>query len=445
MGVVGVVGCGGGDGDQGRDASIGGAGGGGDAGIGGSGGTGGAECFETPALNRQLGGECTGATFDCAPGLECIPEQPGTIGGPDDPIMSYPQGEDVAIDAPFFVRSFCTQPVANTPTGCDPDLCAADCGFCAAFAPQVEICMNACLPDLSSNSICRDGYRCDLLEFVCFPGCTSNDECRVSRLDTNGNGQFDPWDPTMMTGDRLAYNTASEAMCNMETYRCEHPGTPGAEAGAPCAFDDDCEANGVCLIGPDGYCSKFGCDVVGNECVGAGVCAFGQCLAPCQVGSDATTPPVNNTQGCREGYTCLWARGEGDPAGFCDLGVFNDVTVNNIGAECTSNDQCYSPYGYGRCDPDFGCTVIECGVPGLPADVCGPDATCIDFLELGIDAFACLKTCVSAEDCLPGDACADLDLDPMTLDDIVCWPFCESTDECRTGEVCDVNHQCVTP
>ncbi len=446
MGVVGVVGCGGGD-DEGRDASIGGTGGDGGGG-GGTGGTGGGpECFETSALSRQLGGECTGATLDCAPGLECIPEQSGApigiIGGPDDPITDYPPGEDVPIDAPFFLDSYCTLPVAATTTGCDPDACAAECGLCT-----VGICMNACLPDLDTNSICRPGYRCDLVNFVCFPGCTSDDECRVSRPDTNGNGESDPWDPDTMMGDNLVYNTSSEARCNMETYRCERDGTPGAEAGSPCTFDDDCEANGVCLTGPDGYCSKFGCDIDGNECVGAGVCAGGQCLAACEVGSDETTPPVDNTQGCREGYTCLWGREDGNPAGFCDVGFFNDVTVNNIGSECMSDDECYSPYGYGVCDPDFGCTVIECGVPGLPADVCGADATCIDFINFGVvglGRFSCLRTCASAVDCLPGDACADLDEDPMTLDDIVCFPVCINSDECRPGEVCDVNNECVVP
>ena len=89
--------------------------------------------------------------------------------------------------------------------------------------------------------------------------------------------------------------------------------------------------------------------------------------------------------------------------------------------------------------------MFECGVPGLPADVCGDAATCIDFIDFGIDLFACLKNCVLAEDCLPGDACADLDGDPMTLDDLVCFPFCIDSDECRNGEVCDVNNQCVAP
>jgi hypothetical protein len=263
-------------------------------------------------------------------------------------------------------------------------------------------------------------------------------ECRVSRQ-----------------GDQWVYNTSSEAVCNPQTYRCEHPGTPGAEAGVRCTFNDDCEANGVCLTGPGGYCSKFGCDIAGNECEGDGVCAFGACLAPCEVGSDDTTEPVNNTQGCREDYTCYWGRGDGDPSGFCDVGLFNDVTINNIGAACEDeeglpqNDVCYSPFGYGGCDPDFHCTVFECGAEGVPADICGDNATCIDFLPgFGLDLFACLKTCDSADDCLrpadpqlPGDACV-ADLDP---DDLVCFPFCINSDECRNGEVCDVNNQCVGP
>jgi hypothetical protein len=218
----------------------------------------------------------------------------------------------------------------------------------------------------------------------------------------------------------------------------------GAEAGVPCTFNDDCEANGVCLTGPGGYCSKFGCDIAGNECDGDGVCTFGACLAPCQVGSDDTTEPVNNTQGCREDYTCYWGRGDGDPSGFCDVGVFNDVTVNNIGSECVSDDECYSPFGYGLCDLDFGCTVIECRVPGLPADICGDDATCVDFLNLGVDAFACLKKCNSALDCARGDACTDvMDFDAMTLDK-VCWPTCRNSGECREDEVCEVNNQVAT-
>ena len=69
-----------------------------------------------------------------------------------------------------------------------------------------------------------------------FPGCTSKDECRVSyRVD-----------------DQLVYNTSSAAVLqSWKRSDANTPGRTGAEAGDPCAaFDDDCEANGVCLQGP---------------------------------------------------------------------------------------------------------------------------------------------------------------------------------------------------
>jgi hypothetical protein len=157
------------------------------------------------------------------------------------------------------------------------------------------------------------------------------------------------------------------------------------------------------------------------------------------------TEPSADTQGCRDGYTCYWGRGEDDPSGFCDVGVFTDVTESNIGAECETDDECYSPFGYGGCDPDFGCTVFECGAPGVPADICGSGATCVDFIDFGVDLFACLRTCATADDCPVGDACADLDEDPMTPGDQVCFGFCLNSAECRDGEVCDVNNQCVAP
>ena len=400
----------------------------GDGGSGGDGGTGGSfddggvggspACDQVPSLAGELGGQCRGDTFACNTGFECILEQPTFIGGPDDPIMNHPE----PIDAPLFVDSYCTLPVAPTETGCDPDACFDECGFCSQ-----GVCMKACQPESDTNSTCRPDYACDLFAFVCFPGCTSDDECRVYRVD-----------------DELVYNTSSAAVCDQETFRCEHPGTDGAEAGDPCELDDDCEANGICLQGPGGYCSKVGCDIAGIECEGEGTCASGLCLEACIVGSDETTEPENNTQGCREGYTCYWGRGEGDASGVCDVGVFNGgITDNNIGSACTSDAECYSPFGYGECDPSFGCTVNECGALGVPDDICGDEAICVDFIALEIDRFACLRTCALAEDCNPGDACIDLDTDTGTVDDLVCFPLCLRSSECRNGEVCDVNNQCV--
>jgi hypothetical protein len=383
----------------------------------------GLECDELPAPGGEVGGNCRGETLACNTGLDCIPEQTITLGTPEDMIENYPPG---TLDVPVFIDGYCTLPDTGVGIGCDPTACAAECGRCSA---AIGVCLNACRPEVDTNSTCRDGYTCDLLQLACFPGCGTDDECRIN--------------------NDLVYNPDSSATCSPVTFRCEHEGMPGVAAGAPCTFDDDCETNGSCLSAPGGYCSKFGCDVAGNECAGDGTCVLGVCYAPCVVGSDTTTPPPTNTQGCRDGYTCYWDRATPNPDGFCDIGTFNPaIDTSNIGDPCTESTECYSPYGYGQCNPaglEIGCTVTECGAPGVPEDICGDEALCVDFIDAGVDLFACLKTCAAAEGCNPGDACIDLDGNDQTMDDFVCFPACLTSDECRTGEVCDVNNQCISP
>lgn len=473
MGVVGLVGCGGGD-DQGRDASVGGTGGDGGAGLGGGGGSGGVptECFDMPALAGETGGPCRtvdGAPIECNDNLDCLGESLVTVGGVDDPIMNYPPGEDQSFDIPVLPGNYCTLGLTASPTQCtveDESACAEVCGACTPFFSDADICLRQCRAETDTNSTCRDGYLCDLLFEVCDTGCASDDDCRVFREDSNDNGVFDPWDPETMMGDRLVYDVSSTFECNPVTRRCEHPGTPGAEAGVPCNDDQQCEPNGTCLdetfFGfPGGYCSKIRCDLEGNDCAGDGVCAglgFGVplCAESCEVGSGATqgnpSTYLNNTQGCSEGYTCFWGGIPDDITGVCIPGVFNDVTTNNVGADCASNDTCYSPFGQGicadaeracgflgapageACPAGFGCSVLDCGVPGMPNDVCGISATCVG-LPTGLSL--CLEDCTGAEDCLPGAACIDLDADPLTLDTI-CFPLCLDDSECRSGEVCNV-------
>ena len=411
---------------------VGGTGGGGGTGTGGIGGALG--CFEQISLAGELGGSCREGGTTCNTGFDCVPELPDPIGGAGDSIANLPPEVDEPVDRTFFEGTYCTLDLDFL---CDPETCLEQCGFCS---PVWGICMKACQPELGCNGVCRDGYECDMIDFVCTPGCTSDDECRISRQGGEGGAGGD--------SGMWVYNTESDAVCNDETFRCEHSGTPGATAGDPCVFDEDCEANGICLDGPGGYCSKLGCDIGDNSCAGgdAAVCGFGRCLASCEVGPTEMTPPIEDTQGCRPGYTCYWDRvDEILPSGFCDIGRFNTEETNNIGQDCDSSDQCYSPFGYGGCDPDFHCTVYECGVPGMPADVCGTGNLCVDFIDFGIDLFACLKECTDANDCVAGDACArNLDENPATDDD-VCFPLCIDSSECRAGEVCDINNRCVAP
>jgi hypothetical protein len=456
--------------DDGGAGGLGGAGGmGGNVDDGGV--DGGLACDQVPALGGELGGQCRGDTFECNGNLDCLPAQTFVVGGPDDPIRDYPPGEEQTFEDTVFPGDYCSLVLAASPTECtleDAQACADVCGICTPAFIDADICLRGCRAEADTKSTCRDGYQCDLLFDVCDTGCGTDDDCRVFREDTNDNGELDPWDPVAMTGDRLVYDIESTYFCNTVTNRCEHPGTPGAEAGNVCTDNQQCEANGICIdedfFGfPGGYCSKIRCDI--DPCAGDGICAFlglgvPLCAESCQVGSGATpgdpSTYVGNTQGCREQYTCFWGGTDNDPTGACVPGVFNDVTENNIGADCIEPSECYSPFGQGTCGdadlacsligagPDevcqvgFGCTVFDCAVPGMPDDVCGVDAECVvtpDGLSL------CVAKCSAAENCLPGAACADLDRDPLTLD-TVCLPICRDNAECRAGETCNDTGEC---
>lgn len=418
-------------------------------------------CDETVARGGELGGQCRGAEMVCNSGLSCLFEQTFRVGGPNDPIVDFPGGEEQSFDSVFFPGDYCSIPLVTTIGTCTANeeaACNAQCGFCAPFFADADICLRACVPTATDNSACRDGYKCDLLQSVCDVECTLDEDCLVFRDDTNDNGMFDPYDPDAGTGDRLVYDTESTAFCNLSTYRCEHPGTPGARGGDPCADDEECEPNGECLTQevfdfPGGYCTKFRCDLEGNACANGGRCqsrGFGLpvCTEGCKVGAGATAGQpetyLNNTQGCREDYTCGWD-GINDQTvainGACVPGVYNDQTVNNIGEACETNAECYSPFGQGGCVPGFGCTVFDCGpaVPGIPADECGEGNACV---ILTASLALCLRECTAAEQCLPGQACGDIDGDPGTADS-ACLPVCFDSGECRAGEVCTVDNECV--
>ena len=454
------LGCGSGNGEglpdgSSRDASL------ADGGM--DGGTDGGPlfCDEQEARGGQMGGTCRGLELLCDPGLTCLFEQTASVGGPSDPIVDLPPGEDEPFDTVLFPGNYCSIPLTGSVGTCTAEeeaACNAECGRCTPFFVDADVCLRACLPTDTDNSICRDGYKCDLVLQACDVECTSDADCLVFREDTNENGEFDPYDPDAGTGDRLVWDTESNRFCNLSTYRCEHPGTPGAEAGIVCTDDEDCEAKGDCLFEdpfgfPGGYCTKFRCDLDGRECAGDGFCqtrGFGVpvCAEGCKVATGAVAGQpetyLDNTQGCREGYTCLWNGIDDETAatnGACVPGVYNDQTVNNVGDACDTNDECYSPLGQGVCDPDFGCTVAECFAPGTPDDICGDDNSCLAIQGDPVcGAGCCFRGCELAADCPDGDACVTVDGDPPVS---ICFAFCGSTEECRPDEVCTVDNECV--
>jgi hypothetical protein len=414
-----------------------------------------------PPPGCDVGNACD-PTRGCVSSPYCIDEFDGEIGGSSDPIMGLPGG-GTAIPYTAWVDGYCSNVAAIDSGGCDPldDLACGGpaCGVClnsgqtSVSGSPVTYCTRACAPSLTSNP-CRDTYACILGNDVCVPGCASHNECRVHRVDTNLNGRLDPYDATTNPGgDRLAYDASTSAMCNFTTYRCTHNGTAGADAGDPCFHDFQCERNGDCVPDdgppgnwPGGYCTKFGCDVPGNACAGGGKCqsrglGISMCTDPCQVArttsaTDRFAPPRD----CRAGYACFWDGVLGAVAdnGACVPGNYNSVRTPNIGATCTTEASCYSPYGLGQCR-DFGaglhCTLFDCGAPGMPADVCGSAALCASVT--GSTTTLCMETCTSASTCLPGSGCWDTTAAGIETGGVrVCFPGCLASADCRAGETC---------
>ena len=245
----------------------------------------------------------------------CLDESEYEIGSAADPISDLPSG-GVSLPMEAWTGGYCTNVSAVDEGGCDPNdaescggpECArcADTGQVSASGSPITVCLESCVPSLTNND-CREGYACILDSGTCQPGCVTDDECRVVRADTNGDGVIRAYDPIdNPDGDRLVYDATTNARCNPVTAQCEHDGAPLAEAGDGCVTDFGCEADGACLReDPDagfwrgGYCTKFGCALAGNACAGDGVCgqvsgSFNSfCLEPC-----------DSADGCGEGLGC---------------------------------------------------------------------------------------------------------------------------------------------
>ncbi len=380
------------------------------------------------------------------------------------------------------------------------DSVCGDCAVCIdIFGSDTEentesfvpgFCARRCSPSLTSNE-CRSGYECLLTEEACFIGCQSHDECRIRREETNGIpgiqtpsdcgtepaactpsdcGDPSPARPEAcatpeLNFDGLAYDTASAATCDPATSRCvNRPSTPTAAGGDPCTEDSDCEPGGRCIAESDdgswvgGTCTKDRCDLPGNECANGGVCdrnslGYFACFEGCTVGGFDTASDPSSWVGegvaqstCRDGYGCYWsglAPGGEAANGVCLPLEYNPaVTTPNVGAPCTEDANCFSPFGLGFCllEPGLSeghCSVSNCAAPwfteGPPADqnICGDGALCVS-LDEGDPTFAlCLQECSMAEDCGAGLGCVELAPDRRG-----CWFACDTSADCRLGERC---------
>jgi len=398
----------------------------------------------------------------------CSGENAFEMGGVEDPIMGLPGGGN-SVSATFWPGGYCTTIEPIEMGGCDPDVedsCGGlDCAVCLSagsdtMGTEYSLCAQSCVPTLADNGVCRDGYECSTTSAGCLSGCGSDDECRVYRKDTNDNGIIDPYDATTNpTGDALVYDATPNGTCNMMTYGCEHDGG-GGEAGDNCTDDTECEANGDCIADDSadtggwdgGYCTKFGCDLAGNDCAGAGKCqerglGIALCVKACQVSNIETPSDVYSANAdCGGGYSCFWDGTSGNTAGNggCVPGNYNDIRegddTGQTGETCTDETDCNSPYGAGQCR-DFGagnhCTLFDCGAPGVEPGVCGTNGTCASVS--GSDTTLCAKVCTAAEDCLDGNGCWDTSMagiTPGTPGQLICFPGCLEDSNCRTGQTC---------
>jgi hypothetical protein len=412
---------------------------------------------------HAFGEGCEG-TDDCAPRLFCDREVDQSFDADD-----LPPGT-AQVPSSAFPGGVCTRlpaaPYDDTGSGgsCDPSLaageqgCGAD-GVCVAVlldSGTVYACRPRCDASDTDGPCERFGYTCSFSVGACIEGCQSDEECRLLPVDRDGDGSI----------DAITYDDASNAVCDAKNFRCTTTEDGPGATGAACERADDCEADGYCIqplrglsdaAFPDGYCTKFGCDLPGRECEDGATCAplrplrsnartAPACFTTCKIGAEPADDRVGakgHGQGCREGYRCHYNGGAAEEGeGVCVGGNYNDVRKNNVGQACETDADCYSPFGLGACltltvngiSVGGACTIEDCAVPALPGDVCGPGNQCIG---LNGDTTFCVHSCATADDCGAGSACTDDDDDPSTPK--ICYPVCRTDDDCRKGdERCDV-------
>ena len=403
------------------------------------------------ATGSSTVGQACDRDSDCAAGLSCDVEIDQSFSA-----SRLPAGVS-QVQSAVFPGGSCTPIPATVPDGTTevcypfgpPNLSGCGEGGACSFVTvadttsltRLAACRAQCTPTADGSGCDRFGYTCHTDLGVCVEGCQSDEECRVRVVDADGDG----------VDDSLEYDDESRAICDVEGFRCVHDRTNNAQTGDACERLDDCERDGLCrdaLVGmdfPGGFCSKIGCEVEGRECRGDNaVCeslrgetsiSYPTCLTRCTVGAERAALRVGadgHGEGCREGYRCHYNGGEGAESGVCVGGNYNDVSESNVGAACTSDAECYSPYGYGRCEDLSGtgltsvCTIVDCAAPGLPDDICGPSGLCYGF---GSDFSLCVQECSDAKECAEGYACADDD--GVASTERICFPVCFEDADCR--------------
>lgn len=333
-------------------------------------------------------------------------------------------------------------------------------------APDFGVCRAACTPSMTGTGCDRPGYTCDLETATCTGACLSDVQCEIRYEDLDGDG----------FRELVDHGAGSGAYCDAVTGRCRTRGTRGARPGDPCGVDADCMDDGVCLRGegfPEGYCTRLGCRYEGFGCGPGSTCDIRNlgtdtsgCLASCTVGAEDGTAGVRGTvsggnPGCAPGSRCSW-NGVSEPTdvenGSCLPGAYNDLPGPNLGAPCTRDAECYSPFGYGVClFNQFHalaggiCSVHSCStfigesgevvdglLPGVEIEtpICDSSAgeLCVNFAgRRDAPLTYCVVPCERASECAPGYSCSEVLGGGYHL----CWPTCSEDAECRAGARCE--------
>jgi hypothetical protein len=449
----------------------------------------------------EVGGPCTSLSGCAAAGAECVEDSlfgSLELGGTGDPIADYPPGESTPIPYTLFEGGLCTTSYPSLTTDvCNPDE-GTGCPACATCADVFGVgdrgvCLESCTPSYVDNDICRDGYTCSYSLGACFGGCSSDEECRVARAESNGvpgiqtpsqcsdeplrcrPADCDTSCPASAAAcsspetnfDGLVYDLTSTASCDPDTFRCvDVPANPSAAGGDPCESDAQCEANGFCIeetrLDRDdpaegttwlgGYCSKSACDRAGNGCANGAKCQSAGvgtpiCVEACTVGgvSPSSDPATWAAVGaarttCREGYGCYWdgvgGAGTADNGACLPVEYEPAVAAPNTGAACLVDSDCFSPFGAGLCirgglfEPGY-CSQRGCAAPWFDGagDICGANAECVGFDPADPTDSLCLQQCTSAADCTDGYGCVAVTGTAQRH----CWPTCSSDADCGDG------------
>jgi len=380
---------------------------------------------------------------------------------------------------PLVARAF---PGGYCAATCDASRLNDECGGCAECSGEMLMgnirlpftyagvrtdgegaCRAHCTPSETSSGCPREGYTCDPDTLTCMEACVDDQQCQITIRDVNGDGFPDFVD---RGADFPAY-------CDTVTGRCRTRGRPGASIGDRCADDHECPDDAVCLFAEpasDGVCALPGCRSGAVTCPPGTVCdvrnvpAFTQsaCLPGCTVGAEDGTGDVTGARAghpqCGEGWSCSWngtAEAAGPGSGSCVPGEYNSVSRPNVGQPCDTDDQCWSPFGYGECLFSNGgsftgsCTVRHCAtflgeggdevdglLPGVEITdpICDParGEECVALgSRLASPQTYCLQRCEDASECADGYACPEI-----LSGRYFCWPVCFVDSDCSAGSRC---------